>query len=150
MALPFLPSEEINGMFQKLKDQATTPPLILFAEYVRATWIDSNIWPPSSWSVYFEPVRTNNDIEGWHNGLNRRADGKAQLPLYLLINLLNQEAKLTALQIRLVSERKLKKVQRKAHRTMPGKTFQSLGGTQGRREICKTTFESLSKYGCAN
>ena len=25
-------------------------------------------------------MRTNNDLEGWHNGLNRRAKGRAQLP----------------------------------------------------------------------
>ena len=39
-----------------------------------------------------------------HNGLNRRASGRAQLPMYLLIQLLYREAKLTAIQIRLVSE----------------------------------------------
>ena len=31
-------------------------------------------------------IRTNNDIEGWHLGLNRRAAGKSQLPLYLLVS----------------------------------------------------------------
>ena len=40
-------------------------------------------------------IRTNNDIEGWHLGLNRRAAGKSQLPLYLLISLLYREARLT-------------------------------------------------------
>ena len=58
-------------------------------------------------------VRTNNDIDGWHLGLNRRASGKSQLPLYLLIRLRHREARRTSLQIRLVSERKLRSVQKK-------------------------------------
>ena len=58
-------------------------------------------------------VRTNNDIDGWHLGLNRRASGKSQLPLYLLIRLLHCEARRTSLQIRLVSERKLRSIQKK-------------------------------------
>ena len=37
--------------------------------------------------------------------LNRRAQGKSQLPFYLLVELLFQEAKLTSLQIRLVSDK---------------------------------------------
>ena len=52
-----------------------------------------------------ETIRTNNDSEGWHNGLNRRASGRGQLPMYLLIKFLHKEATLNALQIRL-SERK--------------------------------------------
>ena len=46
----------------------------------------------------------NNDVEGWHSGLNKRASGRAQMPLYMLINLLHKEACLVALQIRLVSK----------------------------------------------
>ncbi|RMX49028.1 hypothetical protein pdam_00018116, partial [Pocillopora damicornis] len=36
---------------------------------------------------------------------------QSQLPLYLLIDLLHREARLTSLHIRLVSEKKLKRVQ---------------------------------------
>ena len=67
--------------------------------------------------------RTNNDIEGWHLGLNRRAAGKSQLPLYLLISLLHREARLTSLQIRLVSEKKLRRIQRKKFRDLQTKIF---------------------------
>ena len=67
----------------------------------------------SSFAVTYEIVKqssimTNNGIEGWHLGLNRRAAGKSQLPLYLLISLLHREAHLTSLQW-LVSERKLRR-----------------------------------------
>ena len=68
-----------------------------------------------------EAVRTNNDTEGWHHALNQRAEGKTQLPLYLLIQLLHQEARLTSLHIRLVTERKLKKLQR--NRMIQSKVF---------------------------
>ena len=66
---------------------------------------------------------TNNDVESWHNSFNRRAHGKEQLPLYLLIELLHQEARLTSLQIRLVSERKLRQVQRKVYHNMQARIF---------------------------
>ena len=63
-----------------------------------------------------EAVRTNNDLEGWHNALNRRAKRRAQLPLYVLIQLLRKEAELVSLQIRLVSDRRLRRHQRKTYR----------------------------------
>ena len=66
---------------------------------------------PATWSVSMESARTNNDLEGWH-GLNRRAKDKSPLPLYLLIQLLHNESSLVSLQIRLVSERRLRRHQR--------------------------------------
>ena len=54
---------------------------------------------------------------------NARAEGKTQLPRYLLIQPLHQEARLTSLQIRLVTERKLKEVQRKTYRMIQPKVF---------------------------
>ena len=57
-------------------------------------------------------IRSNNYVEGWHNGLHRRASGRWHMPFYLLIGLLHEEARLTALRIRLVSEKKLKRIQR--------------------------------------
>ena len=68
-------------------------------------------------------VRTNNDIEGWHHGLRRRANKRSGLPFYLLVNLLHEEARLTAARIRLVLERKLEKVQRKKHKLVQAKIF---------------------------
>ena len=50
---------------------------------------------------------TNNDIEGWHNGLNKCASGRAQKQLYMLVHLLHKEAYLVAHQVRLASKRKL-------------------------------------------
>ena len=70
MALPFLPESEIQPMFQRLQCQASEP-LQPFAEYVSSTWIHGTTWVPSDWSVFKKAVRTNNDVEGWHHGLNR-------------------------------------------------------------------------------
>ena len=70
-----------------------------------------------------QSVRTNNDVEGWHYGLHRRASGKTQLPLYLLISLLYKEAQLTSIHIRLVSEEKLQRLQRKKYMNLQSKIF---------------------------
>jgi len=72
-----------------------------------------------------KPIWTNNDLEGWHNALNRRAGQQSSLPLYLLIELLDREAKLTAVTIRLVSDNKLKQIQCSVTRNIQAKLFAS-------------------------
>ena len=123
MALPFLPEDKIEPMFLQLSRQATTAPLKEFVSHVSETWIYNNTWPPSCWSVFMMVTRSNNDIEGWHNGLHRRACGRWNMPFYLLIDLLHQEARLTALRVRLVSEKKLKRIQRKKYRSLQAQLF---------------------------
>ena len=71
-----------------------------------------------TWSVSMESVKTNNDFEGWHNGLNRHAKGEFQLPLYLLIQLLHKESSLVPLQIRLLSETRLRRHQRRTYNNL--------------------------------
>ena len=124
MALPFLPRREIRPMFQLLRRQAQTQPLQDLVSYINKQWIESTVFPPKSWSVYRQPVRTNNDLEGWHNALNRRANGQSGLPLYLLIELLEKEARLTTITIRLVSDQKLSRVQRKCYSNIQRKLFE--------------------------
>ena len=114
MAPPFLPAVEIPAIYGRLQAMASTPKLQQFMHYVGSNWTTGNTWPLSSWSMYMKSVRTNNDIEGWHLGLNRPASGKSQLPLYLPIRLLHREARCTSLQIRLVSEKKLQCIQKKS------------------------------------
>ena len=103
MALPFLPHREIQPMFLRLRLQAQTQPLLGLVEYIRHQWLESTMFLPRNWSVYRQPIRTNNDTEGWHNALNRRAGGQSGLSLYSLVELLAQEARLTAVTTRLVS-----------------------------------------------
>lgn len=94
MALPFIPHQKIPRVFQRLRVGATTEPVKKLVEYIEANWVYSTTFPPENWSVYGQPVRTNNDVEGWHNALNRRASGRSEIPFYQLIELLRMEAKL--------------------------------------------------------
>ena len=122
MALPFLPHEHIRHMFQQLKDLATTPVLQSLVNYINDTWINSTVWSPENWSVFKKSVRTNNDVEGWHHRLNRHAR-RASLPVYLLIHLLHQESRLVSMQVRLVSENKLKRQQQRKYKDLQAKIF---------------------------
>ena len=122
MALPFLPEAEIQPVFQRLQREATEP-LLQFTEYVSSTWIHGTTWSPADWTVFRHAIRTNNGIEGWYHGLNRRASGRGRLPMYLLIKLLHREAMLTAIQIRMVSEKTLRRIQRHKYRDLQAKIF---------------------------
>ena len=143
MALPFLPENEIRPMFDRLQRQAPAT-LQPFTEYVSSNWIQGTSWEPSDWTVFKKAVRTNNDIEGWHHGLNRRASGRGQLPLYLLIQLLHREARLTALQIRLVSDRKLKRLQRRKYRELQTKLFNLWDEYEAKERSAKRLLKACS------
>ena len=64
-------------------------------------WISSITWPPTTWSVFRQPVRTNKTSHG-------------QLNLYKLIQLLYAEAALVQLNVRLLSEGHAMRLQRKS------------------------------------
>ena len=57
------------------KPEAKMEPLQKFVSYIEENWICSTVWLPKCWSVFMQSIRTNNDIEGWHHSLNRRAAG---------------------------------------------------------------------------
>ena len=121
-----MPADKIKRRFKLLQKQASIRPLKELCAYVEDNWTNTT-FPPTSWSVYQQALRTNNDLEGWHNGLNRRAKGRAQLPLYILyilyIQLLSKEATLVTLQICLVSDEKLKRHQQTAYKMMQKRLF---------------------------
>ena len=121
-ALPFLPAEHITPVFAKLRSQARGEKLEALMLYIEETWISNPVWPVSSWSVFGQSVRTNNDVEGWHHRINRKAK-KGNLPFYLMVTLLYREAKLLPTQRKLVSEGKLRRRQRKTYKTAQGKVF---------------------------
>ena len=79
-------------------------------------------WPITSWSVFGRSIRTNNDTEGWHHHLNRKAK-KGNLPFYVLLKLLAKQAVAVPLQVKLVTEGKLRRSQRKRTRETQGKLF---------------------------
>ena len=115
LALPFLPYTDITTQFERLRLGAEGPRKEL-TQYIASQWIYNAIFPVKNWSVFMQPVRTNNDIEGWHNALNRRANGRCSLPFYVLIELPNREARLVEVQMRLVADHKLTRIQRKKYR----------------------------------
>lgn len=123
LALPYLPAEEIPAAFHWLETKAVTETLQAFTQYINNTWISSTMWHPSSWSLFQQSVRTNNDTEGWHHGLNCHAQGKSQNLFYLLIELIFKEAKLASLHICHVSERKLKSIQRRQYLNIQARFF---------------------------
>ena len=117
MAWPYLPEEETCPMFRPLERNASTPELMDLASYMASSWIvETSEWSSSSWSAHMKLIDTNNGVEGWHLRLNGQASGKSQLPFYLLVKLLRKEALLTSLQIRLVSEKKLRRIQREKYK----------------------------------
>ncbi|XP_078373376.1 uncharacterized protein LOC144656982 [Oculina patagonica] len=130
-----------TAVFSGIIESATPVSFQQLMDYVRRNWITGDTWKPSSWSVYMKSVRTNNDIEGWHLGLNRRTPGKSKLPLYLLIRLLHRKASRTSVQIRLVSEKKLKRIQRKKFRELQTKIFKLWNefdsGTRSARKLLR-------------
>ena len=124
MALPFLPHETVAATFDSLKPEAKTEPLQQFISYIEENWIRSTVWPPKCGSVFMQSIRTNNDIEGWHHSLNRRVAGRYGLPLYMFVALLHKEARLMLLEIRLVSERKLKQMHRSTYCEVQRRLFE--------------------------
>lgn len=119
MALPLIPAEHIEPVFNKLKTKANSPALIEMTEYLSSTWIKSTAWQPSHWSVFARSVRTNNDVEGWHQRLDSK--GKAKMNFYMLVDLLHQEAEMVVFTTKLVSEKKLARHQKKNVRELQGR-----------------------------
>ena len=92
-----------------------------------------------------QSISTNNDIEGWHHSLNRRAAGRCGPPLYVFVALLLKEAGLVSVQIRLVSERKLKRMQIVTYREVQRRLFELWEAFNKKEKSLKQLLE-----GCAN
>jgi len=116
MALPFLPADHIAPAFEELVERLPSDVdqrVSTFVSYVSDTWVNSRLWPASCWSAFQSSVRTNNDVEGWHNRLNRKTRA-GKLDVYQLATILHEEANYVELQAVLVSENRLRRIQKKA------------------------------------
>ncbi|XP_063420079.1 uncharacterized protein LOC134705246 [Mytilus trossulus] len=122
MALPFLPAEHIPSTFEDIATKAKSARTKELAEYVKNTWLSSTVWLVPSWSIFMRPVRTNNDVEGWHRRINDKAV-ECNKPFYELLELLHTETTKVPMQVKLISEGKLKRCQRKKVRAVQGKVF---------------------------
>ena len=92
-------------------------------EYVESTWLQSTVWSLADIILLMRSVRTNNDVEGWYHRLNART-GRANLPLYMLNQCLHVEVEFVDLQVQLVSENKMCRLQRASYRHMQHQIFQ--------------------------
>ncbi|XP_055959012.1 uncharacterized protein LOC126830017 isoform X1 [Patella vulgata] len=122
MALPFLPEEHVAGMFAHLKDRCPEQ-LEPICTYIEDQWISSRLFPIEDWCVFMLPVRTNNDVEGWHNRLNSRVNARGPVPFYLLICALFSEATKIPLDLTMMSEGSLRRHQRRRYRHVEGQLF---------------------------
>ena len=118
MALPHLPANHIIPAFQQLKERCprTNEKLLGLLSYFDVNWVNSTSRPPTSWSVFKRVVQTKNDVEGWHYRLNSQSPHDRP-NLYVLLGLLHKEATLLPLQVKLVSQKKIYRRQRKEHRS---------------------------------
>lgn len=64
MALSMLPEEVIRVAFRWIDSLAVTEPAVTFVDYVKKYWVNSKVWPPSTWSVHRMRVRSNSNVEG--------------------------------------------------------------------------------------
>jgi hypothetical protein len=106
-------------LIEKATDEKTQEVM----QYIEDTWMTSTVWTVPTWSVFNQSIRTNNDVEGWHHKLNRKAR-KGNIQFYLLITLMYSEAKRLPTQMKMISERKLKRYRRKRSRTVQSQLFQ--------------------------
>jgi len=114
--------EHIQLAFENLRDTPlddVDERVASLVAYVNNTWISSRLWPPSSWCAFRSSIWTNNDVEGWHNRLNQ-VSYHGKLDLYKLAPLLYREAQYVSLQAVLVSENRLLRQQKKAHKRTQG------------------------------
>jgi len=119
-ALPLLPTEDIPEAFNQLKKKSSTEMTNNYFDYVEQTWMNSSVRSIEAWGVYGRSTRTNNNIEGYHNKFNQRAQ-KENLPFHLLIQLLYIEANDVRLQEKLAKEKKLHRYQWKRTKDIQGR-----------------------------
>ncbi|XP_053398907.1 uncharacterized protein LOC128556928 [Mercenaria mercenaria] len=91
LVLPFLPSNHIATMFNSLAARATNDQQKELVHYIRQQWIESELFPIESWCVFRYRIRTNNDVEGWHNRLNSDC-GYRSLSFYRMVPALRKQA----------------------------------------------------------
>ena len=114
MALPFLPARNIPFVFRRMDQEPCCPQIRQLLEYVASQWIYSNVFPVECWTVFERSFRTNNDVEGWHHKLNEAARG-AGLNLYVLIQLLYDEARDVVYTCEQVQNDEIKRRRRKVY-----------------------------------
>ncbi|EFX63123.1 hypothetical protein DAPPUDRAFT_335907 [Daphnia pulex] len=133
MSLHLLPHCKIPTAFVNLRsccqDIANREQRLMMrklCDYIENTWIDSLLWPPKVWSVFMQEVRTTNDVEVWHTHLANHADLRIYsrgLNLYILLEVLNEEAVQVDLYTKMLEQGQSLRRQRKTYRELNEKLF---------------------------
>ena len=79
-------------------------------KFFQKTWLNGS-YPVSTWSCFDVKIRTNNDLEGWNNGLKQMANHNTSL--YALCAVLEKEARTIALNEQFVSLYQVQRAQRR-------------------------------------
>ena len=113
MALPLLPAEHIARKCSDLCLSVRDDDEILkkMIVYMKRQWIESSSHSLSSLSVYGMNIRTNNDTEAYHCGLNKRV-GECHINMYKLIERLHEDAVSARLTCGLVNLQKINRQQK--------------------------------------
>ena len=106
LSLNLLPPHEIPIQFNRLRARCHGL-MASFCDYINTTWITSSIWPPYRWSVYMVPIRTNNEAEGYHSGMQVALGHKDHVNLYILIDVFREDALDIPCSVELMSQQKL-------------------------------------------
>ena len=77
-----------------------------------------------TWRVFRRWYSTNNDMEGWHHRLNAKAK-KGNLPFYMLVRLLAQEANVITISLILISEHRLRRYQKTKYQALQADIFEA-------------------------
>lgn len=163
MALNLIPWQKVSKCFKNLVIQAKDLPLkrsereklFRLFKYVKYYWIDCNTWPPSTWCVYMQSIRTNNDTEGWHTRLHKLAGllNQSGMNFYTLVELLYHDANSLDLNLKLLFQHRSLRRQRPSSRLVNGKIFslwEAFNSYSEDRISSVELLEKLSKVHCAN
>ena len=131
------------GRTGRAGSEATTDAQRQLCTYVRTTWVQSAVWPPSAWSVFYRAVRSNNDVEGWHRRLNAKAS-RGSLNLYLLMLMLAAESQLVNIQLILLKESHRIRRQCRASRTTTARLFKLWGRLTSKERTARQILRAAS------
>ena len=112
-SLQYLPPSKIT------LDKDNSDKLQALTGYIENTCINRNTWPPANWSLFGQNVRTNNDVEGWHQKLN--SETRPSTGMYQFALILHRKAASLPLTMRLFLEGKICCHQSADARTMQAK-----------------------------
>ena len=113
MSLIYLPLPAVQAEYDQLCCQVPEDDkeLLNLFDYYKSTWLLHGIWRMKDVNMFGCPIRTNNDVEGFHHQLNSRA-GRKNLQFDLLLQILQERAEMVPLTASLVRRACIYKFQR--------------------------------------